>query len=142
MEKIRQWKIWPPVFYTLVWTIGFFIGIFGFLQNAEGPLKLIVGAFTAYGIFLMNACIDFWIFLVRNLSYQIKPLVAYIFLALGLVTFATILLSYIYVNTESIQIFSLISALMILSFFVMEYIKANEHTCVIEIQGSCYKSNL
>lgn len=79
MEKIRQWKIWPPVFYTLVWAIGFFIGIFGFLPNTEGSLKLIVGAFTAYGIFLMNACIDFWIFLVRNLAYQVKPLVAYIF---------------------------------------------------------------
>lgn len=125
-----------------MWAIGFFIGIFGFLPNTEGPLKLIVGAFTAYGIFIMNACIDFWVFLVRNLAYQVKPLVAYILLALGIVTFSTIVLSYVYVNTESMQVFTLISILMILAFFIMEYIKANEESCVIEIQGSCYKSNL
>lgn len=142
MEQIRELKIWPPVFYTLVWMIGFFIGIFGFLENAEGPIKLIVGAFTAYGIFISNALIDFWVFLVKNLAFKIKPLVAFILLCLAAKTLLSIWLSYLYIDSGSKFLFSLISIIMILSFFGMEYIKANEESCVLEIEGNRYKSNL
>lgn len=142
MWQIRECEIWPPIFYTLVWMIGFFIGIFGFLDDAEGPAKLVAGAFTAYGIFILNAVIDFWVFLVKNLTFKVKPFVAYILLALGVVTFVSIWLSYLFITSGNKIIFAIVSAIMILTFFGMECVKANEQSCVEEVQGTRYKSNL
>lgn len=90
----------------------------------------------------MNAFIDFWIFLVRNLAFQVKPMVAYILMTLGALTIISIVLSYIYVQTGNKYLFAAISIIMILTFFGMECIKANEETCVREIRGKDYQSNI
>lgn len=66
MSEVRHWKIWPPIFYTLVWIIGFVVGILGILPNAEGCLKQVVGALTTYFIFLVVAFIDFRVFLYNH----------------------------------------------------------------------------
>lgn len=142
MNDVRQWKIWPPIFYTLVWMVGFFIGIFGFMENAEGPLKLVVGAFTAYCIFLMNAFLDFWVILVRNLNLDIKPTIAYFLFGLGLMVIISIVLSYFFVHSGSDVLFIVVSAIMIISFFGMEWIKANDSYCFVEAKGRRYTGNL
>lgn len=142
MNDIRQWKIWPPIFYTLVWMVGFFIGIFGFMENAEGPLKLVVGAFTAYCIFLMNAFLDFWIILVRNLNLDIKPTVAYFLLGLSLMVIISIVLSYFFVQSNSDALFIVVTAIMTISYFGMEWIKANDNYCFVEAKGRRYTGNL
>lgn len=141
MDDVRQWKIWPPIFYTLVWMVGFFIGIFGFMENAEGPLKLVVGAFTAYCIFLMNAFLDFWVVLVRNLNLDIKPTIAYFLFGLGLMVIFSIVLSYFFVHSGDKALFIGVSAIMIISFFGMEWIKANDNYCFAEAKGKQYTSN-
>ena len=142
MNDVRQWKIWPPIFYTLVWMIGFFIGIFGFMEDAEGPMKLVVGAFTAYCIFLMNAFLDFWVILVKNLNLDIKPTIAYVLFGLGLMMIVSIILSYFFVHSGSSVLFIVVSAIMIISFFGMEWIKANDSYCFVEAKGKRYTSNL
>lgn len=142
MSKVRQWKIWPPIFYTLVWMIGFFIGIFGFMKGAEGPLKLVVGAFTAYCIFLLNAFLDFWVILVKNLNFNIKPLIAYFLLGLGLMSLASIMLSYFFVHSGNNVLFLVVSLIMIVSFFGMEWIKANDSYCFVEAKGRQYTNKL
>lgn len=142
MNDVRQLKIWPPIFYTLVWMVGFFIGIFGFMENAEGPLKLVVGAFTAYCIFLLNAFLDFWVVLVKNLNLDIKPTIAYFLFGLFIMALASIVLSYFFVHSGSDVLFVIVSAIMIISFFGMEWIKANDNYCFVETKGKQYTSNL
>ncbi len=142
MNDVRQRKIWAPIFYTLVWMIGFFIGIFGFMEDAEGPMKLVVGAFTAYCIFLMNAFLDFWVLLVRNLNLDIKPAIAYVLFGLCLMVIVSIILSYFFVHSGSDVLFIVVSAIMIISFFGMEWIKANDSYCFVETKGKQYTGNL
>lgn len=142
MSEMRQWKIWPPVFYTLVWMIGFFVGIFGFMENAEGSLKLVVGAFTAYSIFLLNAFLDFWIMLVNNLHLDVKPSIGYFLLGLCLMVMASIVLSSLFVRSGNDALFIIVSIIMIISFFGMEWMKANKHYCFVEAKGKKYTNNL
>ncbi|MBD5187270.1 MAG: hypothetical protein HDS94_04355 [Bacteroidales bacterium] len=142
MNDVRQRNIWAPIFYTLVWMIGFFIGIFGFMEDAEGPMKLVVGAFTTYCIFLMNAFLDFWIILVRNLNLDIKPAIAYVLFGLCLMVIVSIILSYFFVHSGSDLLFMIVAVIMIISFFGMEWIKANDSYCFVEAKGKQYTGNL
>lgn len=142
MSSLRQWKYWLPIFYTIVWIIGFLIGIFGILPGAEGSLKIVVAAFTTYFIFLVNAFIDFRVFLYRNSEYETKPMVDYIVIAIAFACFAAIILSYYYVITENAGLFGTASVVMIGSFFGMEFIKHNPALCFISPVGSDFKSNV
>lgn len=137
----REWRYWPPIFYTLVWIIGFLIGIFGILPNAEGPLKLVIAAFTTYLIFLVNAFIDFRIYLYSNDRYRTKPMVIWVVVAIAIFCFSSILLSHFYVITEKGELFKLASLIMILSFLAMELVKHNPRLCFVIPTGFDFTPN-
>lgn len=142
MSEIRQWKIWPPIFYTTVWTIGFIIGIFGILPNAEGCLKLVVGAFTTYLIFLVNAFIDFRLYLYENIKFETRLAVDWVVVGIAFTSFDSIILSRYFVITENIFLFGIASALMVISFFGMEWIKHNPKICFKQFSEREYHTNL
>lgn len=142
MSEIRLWKIWPPIFYTTVWTIGFIIGIFGILPNAEGCLKLVVGAFTTYFIFLVNAFIDFRLYLYNNIKFETRLTVDWIVVGVAVTFFATILLSRYFVITENKILFGIASLLMVISYFGMEWVKHNPKICFKQFSESEFRTNL
>lgn len=141
-HMLRQWKYWPPVFYTLVWIIGFLIGIFGILPNVEGPLKLVIAAFTTYLIFLVNAFIDFRLYLYSNNQYKTRAMVIWVVGLIALLCFGSIILSHFYVITANMTLFELASLIMIFSFFAMEMVKHNPRICFIIPTGSDFRPNI
>lgn len=142
MSSLKKWRFWPPIFYTIAWIAGFLIGIFGILPGAEGPLKIVVASFTTYFIFLINAYIDFRVYLYNNSKYETKPMIDYIVAAIAILCFAAIILSYYYVITENTGLFGAASAVMIGSFFGMEIVKHNPALCFISRVGSDFISNV
>lgn len=142
MSSIKSWRYWPPIFYTLVWIAGFLIGIFGILPGAEGPLKIVVAAFTTYLIFLINAFIDFRIYIYDNSKYETTPMIDYIVAGIAMSCFIAIILSYYYVITNNIGLFGAASVIMIGSFFGMEMVKHNPALCFMCPAGSDFKSNV
>lgn len=138
----HEWKYWPPIFYTMVWLAGFLIGIFGFMPDATGPMKLVVGAYTAYVIFLANAFIDYLCIIADNKGYCAKPMIANVNIIIFALTFIAIFFTYIFVNTQKNLFFFISSAIMVATFFGMEWIKHNPSICYILIKGKAYQTNL
>lgn len=130
-----------PLLYTLVWCIGLCIGVFGLLPTADGGKRMIIAAFSVYGIFCVNSLLDILFYYLRAVKENVKPAFGYMMLFFAFAVLIVIVMSDLYLNHENVFLLIGVLLTMGISNYGMGFVKHNPSICFEEIQGKRYKSN-